>query len=731
MPVFLAAISTILGAVMFLRFGYAVAHAGLVGALGIVLLGHLVTVPTALAISEIATNRRVGGGGEYFVISRSFGLRIGGAIGLSLYVSQAISVAFYALAFAEAFTPLAPRIEALLGMAFDPRMVSIPLVLLLLGLMLSKGADLGVAALYVVVSVLLVSMALFFAGSPLPGAAEAFRLDERVANPDPFVTVFAIVFPAFTGMTAGVGLSGDLEKPGRSIPLGTIGATLVGMVAYVAIVWKLAVSAPAQVLAEDQLAMGRIAVWGPIIPIGLACATLSSALGSILVAPRTLQALGRDGVLPAPALNGVLARGAGKANEPRNATLLTCALAIATCALGNVDAVARLVSMFFMVTYGALCTISALEHFAASPGYRPSFRSRWYLSLLGALLCLFMMFQMDPLFAVLSLAAMCGLYAATKRTPAGETGQDLGTIFRGVMGQAIRRMNIRLQRRRSARLDPDWRPSVVALDPRPSTGDRAGLQMLSWLCDRHGFGTYLRLVPGELDEETLERSDRIKADLVEICKRSYPGVYAGTVISPSLRQALVQTLQMPGASGMENNTFLLEFEADDSAEHVERIVQSALLASRADKNLLFLRHGERRFGDRSEVHLWLTWHDTQNASLMVLLTYILLDHEDWEDAEITVLAAYPAEHVADERERFVSLVEAGRIPVPRRNIRFFVVAEGEEFRELVGRLSSGADLVVMGITLARLQEKGTDLLTRHPGLGEVLFVMAEEKVAIE
>ena len=166
MPVFLAGISTILGAVMFLRFGYAVGHTGLLGALGIVALGHLVTIPTALALSEIATNRKVEGGGEYFIISRSFGIRIGAAIGLSLYLSQAISVAFYVIAFAEAFSDLAPRIEAWTGLDYDPRMISVPTLVLLGVLMLTKGASLGVKALYVVVSVLAASLVLFFLGSP-------------------------------------------------------------------------------------------------------------------------------------------------------------------------------------------------------------------------------------------------------------------------------------------------------------------------------------------------------------------------------------------------------------------------------------------------------------------------------------------------------------------------------------------------------------------------------------
>lgn len=145
-PIFLASISTILGAIMFLRFGYAVGHVGLLGTLAIIAFGHIVTIPTALAIAEIATNRRVEGDGEYYIISRFFGLAIGGAIGIALFLSRAISVAFYLIAFAEAFRPLEPWLASM-GVAFDPRVVSLPALADMVWLMLSRGANLGVAAL--------------------------------------------------------------------------------------------------------------------------------------------------------------------------------------------------------------------------------------------------------------------------------------------------------------------------------------------------------------------------------------------------------------------------------------------------------------------------------------------------------------------------------------------------------------------------------------------------------
>jgi amino acid transporter len=412
-PVFLTAISTILGAVMFLRFGYAVGNLGFIGTLGIILLGHLVTIPTAMAIAEIATNQRVQGGGEYYIISRSFGSLVGASVGTVLYLSQAISVAFYIIAFGEAFRPVFDAIQARWSVGpLDPRLVTVPAALLIAILMLTKGASLGVQALYVVVGTLFASLVCFFLGRPTDDAngGGMYSLVQTVANPDPFFTVFAICFPAFTGMTAGVGLSGDLKNPQRSIPLGTLGATLTGMFVYVAIAWKLSISATPRELVGDQLIMSRIALWGPIIPIGLACATISSALGSILVAPRTLQALANDRVFPGERMNTWLARGSQWTNEPVRATLVTSLIALVFVMAGNVNFVAKIISMIFMVTYGSLCMVSFLQHFAADPSYRPRFRSRWYISLFGAAMCLWLMFSMSPLYAALSIVMLGAVY---------------------------------------------------------------------------------------------------------------------------------------------------------------------------------------------------------------------------------------------------------------------------------------------------------------------------------
>ena len=383
--VYLTALSTIVGAIVFLRFGYAVGTVGLWGVIILILVGHMVTVPTAFAISELATNKRVEGGGEYFIISRSFGLNIGATLGIMLYLSQTISVAFYIVAFTEAFEFLFNYISINYGYILLKQAISIPAMLLLSVLVLTKGANMGLKVLYIAGSLVLLSLVMFLFGNPVPGTTENyFAANAVLKNTDNMFLVFAIIFPAFTGMTAGVGLSGDLKNPGKSIPFGTTAATFTGMILYVLICWKMANSALPKTLVENQLIMSDIAIAGNIlIPIGLAACTFTSALGSIMVGPRTLQALALDKSVPMRSANKWLSKTRKKDNEPVNASIVTCLIALVFVSFGSVNMVAQIISMFFLVTYGSLCLISFLHHFGSSPAYRPTFKSKWYISLLG------------------------------------------------------------------------------------------------------------------------------------------------------------------------------------------------------------------------------------------------------------------------------------------------------------------------------------------------------------
>ncbi len=726
--VFLTAISTILGAIMFLRFGYAVAHVGFIGALAIILIGHAVTIPTAMALAEIATNQKVEGGGEYYIISRTFGLIPGAAIGISLFLSQAVSVAFYTIAFSEAFRPVFAWLGRVTSLQIsDARIVSLPALIILAVVVIYKGADLGLKLLYGVVGVLFLSLILFFIGSGhLSNPGDYHHLIETVKNPDNFFLVFAICFPAFTGMTAGVGLSGDLRDSRKAIPLGTMAATLIGMLVYIAIAYKLAISASPAELAGDQLVMAKIAVWGPIIPIGLACATISSALGSGLVAPRTLQALAADQVLPGRRLSTWLATGVGANREPRRASMVVFGIALIFVLLGDVNIVAQVISMFFMVTYGTICLISFLEHFAADPSYRPSFRSKWYISLFGAAACLWLMFKMSLPYAVVAILVMTGLYFwIAYHNPAR---RGLAVIFQGAIFQISRQLQVFLQKSGQKSSMDRWRPSVVCISSH-SFERLDAFNLLRWIGQRFGFGTYIHYLPGYLSRETVADSREIFQRLVRQTDVSHSNIYIDTLVSPSYTTAVAQVAQLPGISGKENNLILFEFSRQDG-EGLTDIIDNYRLLLASGFDVCILGSTSRGYGYRREIHVWITPEDFDNVSLMILLAYIILGHPDWEGGQIKLFAAFPATEIDEQKESLHTMIREGRLPISARNIELLATDTGTSRKELIHRQSRDADLLILGFIGEALQHQKEKLFEGFDDLGNILWVNTKKEILI-
>jgi len=725
-PVFLTAISTILGAILFLRFGYAVGNVGLLGAVGLILIGHAVTIPTGLAIAEIATNLKVEGGGEYYIISRSFGATVGGAIGLSLYFSQAISVAFYLIAFAEAFRPLFGWFQAQTGLIPDVRMISVPAALVLSFIIIRRGANIGVSALWVVVSILAVALGIFFLGKPTAEAPSELLLFNRVAGHDDFFYVFAIIFPAFTGMTAGVGLSGDLKNPRKSIPLGTLSATLTGMAVYILVVIKLARCASANQLATNQFIMSDIALWAPIIPIGLAAATLSSAIGSILVAPRTLQALGADRVLPIHKANQVLSFGKGETNEPVNATIFTTVIILLFVSMGNVDFVAKIISMFFMITYGMLCTISFLEHFAGNPSYRPKFRTKWYLSLLGAVAAFIMMFQMSTLYATMAVVAMGLIYIWVKRSRKGE--RDLAMVIKGVLFQMTRQLQVLIQKKQAEVDMSNWRPSFIAIS-RNSLTRLNPFDLLRWISHHYGFGSFIHFIQGPLTEETNIESKAVLSKLIHQVDVSGAGMYVDTIISPSFKTGVAQIVQIPGIAGMENNSILFEFRKEGDGE-LQDILEGCHFAAVAGFNICILRSSDKHFGYRRDIHVWLTPGDIRNANLMIILAYIMIGHPDWKNSEVQLFATFSPKEIEAKKTRLLRLVKKGQIPISSSNIHVLPLEPERSFDEFVSETSESADLVITGFSIEKMNQDKGEFLKGFVKIEDILFVRAGQEILI-
>lgn len=754
-PVFLASISTILGAILFLRFGYAVGHIGLLQSLGVIALGHLVTIPTVLAVSEIATNRRVAGGGAYYIVSRSFGTSIGGTIGFALFLSQAISIAFYMVALAAAFEPLFEfiRIKYELENPINIRFLSIPCTIVLILLMLTKGANMGVSMLWVICGILAASLAAFFLGSELPvgeiangidavdlpekltngdvpveQASKSLDFNARIEDGDSFGRVFAICFPAFTGMIAGLGLSGDLRNPQRSIPLGTIAATVAGMVVYVLVAFKLAQSATPEQLADDKFIMAHISIWDKAIYIGLGAASLSSALGSIMIAPRTLQALSRDNVLPIPALNRLMGTGVGKTQEPIPATFVSGAIAMVFVAIGELNFIAQILTMFFLVTYGALCVVSFLEHFAGNPSYRPTFHSRWYVSLLGIVMSGMMMIQISVLYAFISIFLMIAIYIGLRRGHREHPG--MSGIFQGAMIQLTRWLQTTLQKDRVNLSESGWRPSIVGIT---QFGERrlGHFDLLRWICHRQGFGHFIQFFPGEYSFPE-EISARLHVDaLIQQTEASKAGIFVDSLICPNFQLALAQVLQMPGYAGLPNNSILLEFD-EDHPEEIPEVTQGALLAAESLFNVLILRSTKYRFGYRSSIHVWVTDDNLSNVPMMLLLAYILVGHPEWKRAKIRLFACSDSWDTELDADQLSTVIKEGRLPISMQNLTSVTYDSPETLEQEVTQRSSQADLVIVGLTAEDLNSEDLDLiLQRYDGVNDVLFVHSIEQIPIE
>ncbi|MBN1769359.1 MAG: amino acid permease [Prolixibacteraceae bacterium] len=725
-PVFFTAISTILGAILFLRFGFAVGTLGFWGVILIILLGHLVTIPTALAISELATNKRVQGGGEYFIISRSFGLNIGSTIGITLFLSQAISVAFYVIAFTESFEFLFNWVASRFDFELPRQVISIPVMAILAVLILKKGATLGVKMLYFVVAILFISLTFFFLGKTgyVPDSGTGLsNLEFR--NSGDFFMVFAIVFPAFTGMTAGVGLSGDLKKPSRSIPLGTTLATLSGMIVYFFVVYKLAISASPEDMVENQLVMANIAIAGvAIIPLGLAASTASSAIGSILVAPRTLQALARDYSFPSRKLNIWLSR--DKNGDPANATWVTAVIAFAFVIMGDVNAVAEIISMFFMVTYGAICLISFLNHFGASPSYRPSFRSKWYLSMIGFVVAVWVMFKINSAYALSAFVVMIVLYQYI--THKNKDRKGFQAIFANTLFQLNRQLHVYVQKQQKNTSSQEWRPSALSISQ--DTFERFDLvKLLNWISYKYGFGTYLHLIQGYYSKTTHQQAEEEIQKIKNLFADIENHVFIDSLISPSYTSAIAQAIQLPGISGMENNMVILDFDKD-SGKNLNNVIDNLALIRSGCFDVCILASTNRPFVPGKGIHVWIRSGDYDNANLMILMSFIILGHPDWRKSSINIFNICDEKDIDSTKEALEKMVVEGRLPIHAKNINIIPRRDDVSSKTIINEHSANAALTIIGFRHETLKNKKSDLFMGYDELGTVLFVNSHDQKEI-
>uniref|UniRef100_A0A9J8BNQ9 Solute carrier family 12 member 2 n=1 Tax=Cyprinus carpio carpio TaxID=630221 RepID=A0A9J8BNQ9_CYPCA len=446
------------GVMLFIRMSWIVGQAGIALSCAIVLMAIVVTSITGLSTSAIATNGFVRGGGAYYLISRSLGPEFGGSIGLIFAFANAVAVAMYVVGFAETVVELLDSIDALMTDEInDIRIVGTLTVILLLGISVA-GMEWEAKAQIVLLVILVAAICNYFIGSFIPlkskesqgffGYNAAIMMENMgpdFRDDETFFSVFAIFFPAATGILAGANISGDLEDPQSAIPKGTLLAILITGVVYIAvaisngscivrdatgddndtIVSSLENCTDAACtlgydfsickeggckygLLNDFQVMSLVSGFGPLITAGIFSATLSSALASLVSAPKVFQALCKDKLYPGM---HVFAKGYGKNKEPLRAYVLTFIIGLAFILIAELNIIAPIISNFFLASY-ALINFSVFHaSLANSPGWRPSFKyyNKW-VSLAGAVLCCVVMFVINWWAALLTNGIVLALY---------------------------------------------------------------------------------------------------------------------------------------------------------------------------------------------------------------------------------------------------------------------------------------------------------------------------------
>ena len=705
--VYTPSILTILGVIMYLRFGWVVGNVGLFGTLIIVTLATSITFLTALSICAIATDRAVRTGGAYYMISRSLGIETGGAVGIPLYFAQALSVALYTIGFAESV------VEAFDGLNQLYVALAVTVAVAVLAL---TSASLAIRAQYFIMAAIVVSLFSFFFGHSIePTQVELWGASDRVS--EPFWTVFAVFFPAVTGIMAGVNMSGDLRDPVRSIPSGTLAAVGTGYLIYMVLPIFLAMRADATTLIAEPLIMQEIALWGPAILLGVWGATLSSAIGSILGAPRVLQALARDGVLPK--WMSFLGKGSGPEDEPRIGTAVTLVVVVATVYIGELNLIAPVLSMFFLTTYLVLNLAAAIEGFLQSPSYRPSFRVPWYVSLLGAIGCLAVMFLINPVATVVAALIVLAIFFWLERR---ELQATWGDARRGIWMAVLREGIFQLDHAEDTK---NWRPNILVLSGAPSK--RWSLVRLAdALTHNRGLITVSSVLPS--GSRDMAQQEELELKIRDYLEGRDVQALVRVITAPDPFEGAERLVETYGLGPLVPNTVLLG-DSEESA-HRDRYCQMLATLYQAKRSIIVLRENEeRQFGRRRRMDVW--WGGMQaNGSLMLLLAYLLRTDRSWRNAKIHLKLIVPNAAAADAaRENLKELVQKLRMEVTCD----VIVADGRSFEQLLHEVSADADLIFLGLAKPRENygQYYETLQARTQGLPTTVFVLAAPDFGFE
>jgi len=667
--VFTPSILTILGVIMYMRLGWVVGNAGIIGAVILIVVAHVISVTTGLSISSIATDKKVGAGGVYYVLSRSLGLPIGGAIGVTLWVATALSIALYLVGFAESF-------NAYLG--FDTSInglrIAGSIALLALASIAIISTSFAIKTQYFIMAAIGISLVSIFAGTWefAPAEVPSFGPEGGLS----MMTIFAILFPAVTGFTAGIAMSGDLADPKKSIPGGTIAAIGVGFIVYLGLAVFMAYAINPELLRTDYNVLMKIALFAPAVVAGIWGATLSSALGGILGGPRILQAMSIDRITPKIFGNGV-----GKDNEPRNALLITLLIAEGGVLIGELDMIAEVCSMFYLAAYGFINLSFFLESWA-SADFTPTFKVKRWIGLLGFVATFAVMFQLNAGAMVAAFVVIGGIYAYLQRKQLALSSGDVWTsVWSSLVMKGLKRMDATDDNTRN------WKPNILLFSG--GTEYRPYLIEISKaIAGNVGMVSNFDLIENP-DAEVL--FPKHKQSVHDSVLQEY-GIFGRKQEVKNVFQGIETIASTYGFSGVEPNTVMLGWAKNTKDPIWFTQMTQKLIA--LDYNVLFLDYDlDRKFGKYQQIDIW--WQNLKNnAELTLNLAKFISRSPKWQKAKIRIILINDTSKEGFER-RIHKLLDEYRIEATVKVINNHLLQRTSY--ELMTNESQDADLILAGI----------------------------------
>ncbi|MEZ4773251.1 MAG: amino acid permease [Bacteroidia bacterium] len=667
--VFTPSVLTILGVIMYMRMGWVVGNAGLIGSILIIVVAHVISVTTGLSISSIATDRKVGAGGVYYVLSRSLGLPIGGAIGITLWMATSLSIALYLVGFAESINAYFGFTTSINGLR-----ISGSIALAILATIAIISTAVAIKTQYFIMAAIGISLASIFAGTRefAPVDIPNFGPPEGIS----MMAIFAIFFPAVTGFTAGIAMSGDLKDPKKSIPTGTILAIAVGFLIYISLAVFMAYTIEPEILRSDYNILMKMAFFAPAVVAGIWGATLSSALGGILGGPRILQAMSIDRITPK-----VFSKGVGKDNEPRNALLVTLVIAECGVLIGELDMIAEVCSMFYLAAYGFINLSFFLENWA-SADFSPGFKVKGWIGLLGFVATFGVMFQLNPGAMFAAVIVIGGIYAYLQRKHLALSSGDVWTsVWSSLVMKGLQKMD------QSVDTSRNWKPNILLFSG--GTDDRPHLiQIAKAIAGKVGMVSNFDLVENPEAEVLFPKHKQSVHDPI---LHEY-GIFGRKQEVQNVYKGIETIASTYGFSGVEPNTVLLGWARNTTDQVWFAEMTKKLIA--LDYNVLYLDYDRnRKFGKYQRIDVW--WHNLKNnAELTLNLVKFISRSPDWYKAAIRVILINDTSKEGFER-RIHKMLDTYRIEATVKVINNHLMQKPSY--ELMKVESKDADLILAGI----------------------------------